>query len=152
MGPEADQHMQMVRHGVYAEHFMIMISHDARDILVEPGFPFRVDECLSVLYGEDDVEMDLSVGVSHDDWKILYDRCFSLHIMSRRVIYVTIRREIFRAQFCTYGARIDYPVSVVTDLGPRVGPWRFLRLSFAFSDYQPHRSSLLPVCIHKIRP
>ena len=57
--------MNMIGHPVYPEHFMFVILNDAGDVLIEPVFPYRLDECKTVFNSKYKLNMKLGVGVRH---------------------------------------------------------------------------------------
>ena len=56
----------MIGHGIDLEDGLFFVSDDAHDIPVELGFVLFWDEGLSTFNGEDDVYVDLRIGVGHD--------------------------------------------------------------------------------------
>jgi hypothetical protein len=57
--------MQMIRHTVYGDHFMFMISYNPGYVLMQLNFPYRLNERLSEFYREYALDMDLGVGMWH---------------------------------------------------------------------------------------
>ena len=62
----AHQNMDMIGHGIDLDDGLFFLSDDAYDITVELGFVLFWDEGLSTLNGEDNVYVDLRIGVRHD--------------------------------------------------------------------------------------
>jgi hypothetical protein len=56
----------MIGHGVYRYKFLIFIRDDACDVFVKFFFVFPVYQRFSAIYGENDLNIDLGVGISHD--------------------------------------------------------------------------------------
>jgi hypothetical protein len=57
--------MDMIGHGIDFDDGLFFLSDDAHDITVELGFVLFRDEGLSAFNGEDDVYVDLCIGVGH---------------------------------------------------------------------------------------
>ena len=55
----------MIGHGIDLDDGLFFLSDDAHDITVELGFVLFRDEGLSTFNGEDDVYVDLCIGVGH---------------------------------------------------------------------------------------
>ena len=55
----------MIGHGIDFDDGLFFLSDDAHDITVELGFVLFRDEGLSAFNGEDDVYVDLCIGVGH---------------------------------------------------------------------------------------
>lgn len=62
----AHQNMDMIGHGIDLDDGLFFLFDDADDITVEFVFVLFRDEGLSTLNGEDDVYVDLRIGVRHD--------------------------------------------------------------------------------------
>ena len=66
VGRYANQDVDMIGHGIDLDDGLFFLSDDAHDITVELGFVLFWDDGLSTLNGEDDVYVDLRIGVGHD--------------------------------------------------------------------------------------
>ena len=57
--------MDVIRHGVYLDNFLFFVCDDARDIAMKLDFVFFWNKGLSAFDCEDDVYINLGVGVGH---------------------------------------------------------------------------------------
>jgi hypothetical protein len=65
VGSHPDQHVKVIRHPVNRDQLLFPVSHDAGDVLVEFFFEAAGDETCPAADGEDDLNVDLRVCVSH---------------------------------------------------------------------------------------
>ena len=57
--------MQVIRHIVYRNQFLLLPRDNAGDVFLQFVVVFRLDEALPAFNGEHDMEIDLRVGVGH---------------------------------------------------------------------------------------
>ena len=62
----ANKNMDMIGHGIDLDNGLFFLSDDAHDIPVEFGFVLFWDEGLSAFNGEDNVYVNLRIGIGHD--------------------------------------------------------------------------------------
>ena len=62
---DANKNMDMIGHGIDLDDGLFFLSDNAHDITVEFGFVLFRNEGLSPFNGEDDVYVDLCIGVGH---------------------------------------------------------------------------------------
>ena len=61
-----NQSMQMIGHAVHSAYqFLILLADDTSDVLLDLLFVIRLNQALSALNGEDNLNIDLGVGVGH---------------------------------------------------------------------------------------
>lgn len=58
--------MQMIRHAVNGNHFVILFLNYSGDVFVQVGFPIRLYETFSVLNDEYKLQVDLCVSIGHN--------------------------------------------------------------------------------------
>ena len=58
----------MVWHAMHGYKLLALASDDAGDVFLKFFLAFRCDEILASLDGEDDLNVDLGVGVGHGRW------------------------------------------------------------------------------------
>ena len=59
--------MQMIRHVIYGNQLMLLGGDDARDVFLQLVVVFWGDKALPAFNGENDLNVDLGVGVCHRD-------------------------------------------------------------------------------------
>ena len=61
-GAHADQKMDMVRHAVDGEHFLVFVLNNAGDVAVQSFLPCREDEALPAFDGKNCLDVNLRIG------------------------------------------------------------------------------------------
>jgi hypothetical protein len=64
---QSNQHMNVVSHTVDRDQFLALMANDSGDILVNLFFVFRANQALSALNGENDLDVNLRVGIGHNN-------------------------------------------------------------------------------------
>ena len=64
-GRKPTSRCKMVRHVVYRNQLVLLGGDDAGDVFLQLVVAFRRDEALPAFDGEDDLDVDLRVGVGH---------------------------------------------------------------------------------------
>src|SRR5665213_3303652 len=62
---DADEHVQVIRHIVYGNQFLLFPRDNAGDVFLKFVIVLRLNEALPAFNGEHDMEIDLRVGVGH---------------------------------------------------------------------------------------
>ena len=65
LGCHSNKDMDVVRHGIYLDYLLFFVCDDARDIPMEFGFVFFGDKGLPTFDSENNMYVDLGVGVGH---------------------------------------------------------------------------------------
>jgi len=82
----------VVRHAVDGEKLLTLAGNDAADVFLQLLLPVREDEVLPALNGEDNVNVDLRVGVGHGFMPLLPELCwFSLLVTINMALLTELR-------------------------------------------------------------
>jgi hypothetical protein len=55
--PQSNEHVQMIGHSIYGDHFVFMILNDAGYILERPFFPFFCNLCFPLFESKNVMDM-----------------------------------------------------------------------------------------------
>ena len=61
--------MEMIRHAADRDQFLVLLADDSGDVLVDLHFVIRLNQALSSLDGENNLNVDLRVGVGHVEFR-----------------------------------------------------------------------------------
>ena len=101
--------MDMIRHGIDLDDGLFFVFDDAHDITVEFGFVLFWDKGLSAFDGEDNVYIDLCIGIGHGfppkippRWGWGFDTCLGYRDIAPTEL--SIRAPFFLHRYRSYGA------------------------------------------------